>query len=66
MLTGAAAERRTVVMESEMLIIHPQSMLQPERAIDLTPDNKAATARVLVQLHNDMQMCKMFINNRKS
>jgi hypothetical protein len=54
-LTGAAAERRTVVMESEMLIIHPQSMLQPERAIDLNPDNKAATARAFVKLHNDMQ-----------
>jgi hypothetical protein len=54
-LTGAAAERRTVVMASEMLIIHPQAFLQPERAIDLTPDNKAATARVFVKLHNDMQ-----------
>jgi len=54
-LTGAAAERRNVVMASEMLIIHPQVFLQPERAIDLTPDNKAATARVFVKLHNDMQ-----------
>ena len=65
-LTGAATERRDVVMATELLIIHPQAFLQAERAIDLTPDNKAATARVLVQLHNDMQMCKMFINNRKS
>jgi len=54
-LTGAAAERRTVVMASEMLIIQPQAFLQPERAIDLTPDNKAATASIFVKLHNDMQ-----------
>jgi len=54
-LTGAAAERRNVVMATEMLIIQPQAFLQAERAIDLTPDNKAATARVFVKLHNDMQ-----------
>jgi len=54
-LTGAAAECRTAVMASEMLIIHPQAFLQPERAINLTPDNKAATARVFVKLHNNMQ-----------
>jgi len=54
-LTGAAAERRNVVKTSEMLIIHPQAFLQPERAIDLTPDNKAATVRVLLKLHNHMQ-----------
>jgi len=54
-LTGAAAERRTVVMASEMAIIHPQAFLTPERAIDLTPDNKAATASVFVRLHNDMR-----------
>jgi len=33
----------------------PQAFLQAERAIDLTPDNKAATARVFVKFHNDMQ-----------
>jgi len=54
-LTGAATERRDVVMATELLIIHPQAFLQAERAIDLTPDNKAATARVFVKLHNDMQ-----------
>ena len=54
-LTGAAAERRTVVMASELQIIHPQAFLTPERAIDLNPDNKAATARVLVKLNNDMR-----------
>jgi len=54
-LTGAAAERRDVVMATELLIIHPQAFLQAERAIDLSPENKAATARVFVKLHNDMQ-----------
>ena len=54
-LTGAAAERRTVVMASEMVIIHPQAFLQSERAINVTPDKKAATASVLVTLHNDMR-----------
>ena len=39
----------------ELAIIHPQAFLVPERAIDLTPDNKEATARVVVKLHNDMQ-----------
>jgi len=34
---------------------HPQAFLQPERAIDLTPDNKAATASVFVKLHNNMR-----------
>jgi len=55
-LTGAAAERRTVAMASQMVIIHPQAFLQPERAINVTPDTKAATARVLVTLHNDMRL----------
>jgi len=54
-LTGAAAERRTIVMASEMVIIHPQAFLQPGRAINVTPDKKAATARVFVNLHNDLQ-----------
>ena len=55
-LTGAAAERRTVAMASKMVIIHPQAFLQPERAINVTPDKKAATASVLVTLHNDMRL----------
>ena len=54
-LTGAAAERRDIVMAAELAIIHPQAFLQPERAINLDPDNKAATARAFVELHNDMQ-----------
>jgi len=54
-LTGAAAERRDIVLAEELAIIHPQAFLQPERAIDLNPDNKAATARAFVKLHNDMQ-----------
>jgi len=54
-LTGAAAERRDIVMAAELAIIHPQAFLQPECAIDLDPDNKAATARAFVKLHNDMQ-----------
>jgi len=54
-LTGAAAERHDVVMATELLIIHPQAFLQAERAIDLNPESKAATARVFVKLNNDMQ-----------
>jgi len=53
-LTGAAAERRTEVMASEMEIIHPQAFLQPERAINVTPENKANTASVFVELHNGL------------
>jgi len=53
-LTGAAAERRTLVIASEMQIIHPQAFLQPERAIGVTPENKTATASVFVNLHNDL------------
>jgi len=54
-LTGAAAERRDVVMAEELAIIHPLAFSQPERTMDLNSDNKAATARVFVKLHNDMQ-----------
>jgi len=54
-LTGAAAERRDEVLAEELATIHPQAFLQPERAIDLNPDNKAATASAIVKLHNDMQ-----------
>jgi len=43
-------------MASKMVIIHPQAFLQPERAINVTPDKKAATASVLVTLHNDMRL----------
>jgi len=35
-LTGAAAERRDVVMATELLIIHPQAFLQAERAFVAT------------------------------
>ena len=55
MLTGAAAERRDIVLAEELAIIHPQAFLQPERAINLNPDNKTATARAFVKLHNNMQ-----------
>jgi len=54
-LTGAAAERRDIALAEELAIIHPQAFLQPERAIDLNPDNKAATASVFMKLHNNMQ-----------
>ena len=54
-LTGAAIERCDIVFAEELAIIHPQAFLQHERAIDLDPDNKAATARAFVKLHNDMQ-----------
>jgi len=54
-LTGAAAERCNIVMAAELAIVHPKAFLQPERAINLDRDNKAATARAFVKLHNDMQ-----------
>jgi len=54
-LTGAAAERCNIVLAEELAIIHPQAFLQPERAINLNPDNKTATACAFVKLHNDMQ-----------
>jgi len=54
-LTGAAAERRDTVLAEELAITHPQTFLQCERAINLDPDNKAATAHAFVKLHNDMQ-----------
>jgi len=37
------------------MVVHSQAFLQPERAINVTPDKKAATASVLVTLHNDMR-----------
>jgi len=51
-LTGAARERCDIVLAEELAIIHPQAFLQHERAINLDPDNKAATARAFVKLHN--------------
>jgi len=54
-LTGAAAERRDIVLAEDLAIIHPQAFLQCERAINLDPDNKAATAHAFVKLHNDIQ-----------
>jgi len=54
-LMGAARERRDMILAAQLAIIHPQAFLQPERAINLDPDNKAATARAFVELHNDMQ-----------
>jgi len=54
-LSGAAAERRDIVLIDELTVIHPQAWLQHERAINLNPDNKLATALAFVQFHNDMQ-----------
>jgi len=54
-LSGAAAKRRNKVLLDELTVIHPQAWLQHERAINLNPDNKLATALVFVKFHNDMQ-----------
>jgi len=54
-LTGAARERHDIILVEELAIIHPQAFLQHERAINLDPHNKTATARAFVKLHNDMQ-----------
>jgi len=35
-------------------IIHPQAILQPERAANLRPETILAMVQVLVTLHNDM------------
>ena len=53
-LSGAAAERCNKVLHDKQKVIHPQGWLQHERAIDLNPDNKLATALVFVKVHNDM------------
>jgi len=53
-LMGAVAERSDIVLTEELAIIHPQAFFQTEHAINLDPDNKAATACAFVKL-NDMQ-----------
>jgi len=54
-LPGAAGERHDIALADELTIIHPQAFLQHERAINLNPDNKAATVRAFVKFHNNMQ-----------
>jgi len=52
---GGSRDRRDLVLVEELAIIHPQAFLQHERSINLDPDNKAATARAFMKLHNNMQ-----------
>jgi len=40
-------------------IIHPQAILQPERAANLRPENILAMAQVFVTLHNDILSATM-------
>jgi len=53
-LFGEAALRRDKVMLDKRHIVHPQAILQPERAANLRPENILAMAKVFVTLHNNI------------
>jgi len=58
-LCGAPRLRRDKVELDKRHIIHPQAILQPERAANLRPETILVMAQAIVTLHNDMLSAPM-------